>query len=120
MTVMFKIKVGLDLQHVPTFAKSLQDGGSVLRSKLFTQNEQKENQDIEKLAGVFTAKEAVVKALGKNFDQYNQLEIKKLNSGKPVLAKPLEILKENHSLDISISHDGKYVAACCVFLTNAK
>lgn len=78
-------------------------------ARVFLQ-EELENQQIEHLAGIFAAKEAIIKALGMPFDSWYDIKIKYERSGRP----KAEIFNPHISIlnsSISISHDGDYVVA---------
>lgn len=112
-----KIKVGCDLVNIKKFGKSLKRGKIDFLEKIFTASELANSHSAETLAGVFAAKEAVIKALELEVGAWRDVEIVKKESGRPEvrLAKSgIKII----SHDISISHDGEYAFAAAVFLIN--
>ncbi len=98
--------IGIDLVYIPEFQKRLERSGGV--GKVFTESELARNQKIESLAGVFAAKEAFMKALGRKID-WHDVWIEKEESGRPVLASSLLVSGER--ADVSISHDQWYAIA---------
>jgi holo-[acyl-carrier protein] synthase len=111
---MLQVKTGIDIVFIPSFEKSILDGGSFFIEKIFTKKEVL-NQNIITLAGLFAAKEAYIKALGKA-QPLHTIEIFHDSHGKPyfVLAKKVS---GTSSIDLSISHDNEYAVACCVIIT---
>lgn len=109
-----KIKTGIDLVYLPRFEKALERGGSVFLKRVYFESELKD-QGIERLAGIFAAKEAVMKALNLPKDSWHSIKITYSQSGTPkVQILNLKSSIVNHSL--SISHDGNYVIAQFVAL----
>ncbi len=72
------------------------------------------NKEAEGLAGVFAAKEAFFKALGKKVD-WHEVWIEYEQSGKPVLKSTL--LAPNQSAQVSISHAGGFAVAMVLIET---
>ena len=102
------MKVGIDLVFIPEFKKRLNSGDL---SKVFTEAELKENTSPESLAGVFAAKEAFMKALGRKID-WLEVWLEKQASGKPTLSSTQ--LSKDRQVEVSVSHDGDYAVACVV------
>lgn len=81
-----------------------------------------ENKKYQTLAGIFSGKEALLKAIGsgvKNLNYLKQIEITHEESGRPVVnvwGEVGDIIKSLNcsTIDISISHDGEYAVAVCV------
>lgn len=107
------ISTGIDIIYLPTFSQSLLSGGQVFKDKLFTPNEQTVFSSIESLAGLFSAKEAIIKALGNSALTPKDIHLTKNATGKPKLIRP-ELSSDN--IDISISHDQDYAISICVIL----
>jgi len=115
------IKCGVDLVYLPRFKKSLKSGGENFLRRVFLGQEldhlrgvpQAQHHlggEISHLAGIFAAKEAVIKALSLPTDSWHDIFIIHKPDGQP----KVEIINHkssiiNHSL--SISHDGNYCFA---------
>lgn len=105
------VKCGIDLIYLPRFKTSLQQGGEIFLRRVFLEKELTHlGGEISHLAGIFAAKEAVVKALSLKVGSWHNIHVDYKLSGAP----QVEILNHksliiNHSL--SISHDGNYVIA---------
>lgn len=99
-------KIGIDLVHIAEFQKRLDQSGGV--GKVFTDAELAQNTKLESLAGVFAAKEAFMKAIGKKID-WHDVWIEKKESGEPVLASTMVTSKQK--VHVGISHDGDYAIA---------
>jgi len=101
--------IGVDLVHVPEFQKRLERGGGV--EKVFTDAELAQNPRLESLAGIFAAKEAFMKTIGKKID-WHDVWVEKQDDGQPMLISPLLTSEEKTS--VSISHDGDYAIAAVI------
>lgn len=119
-----EIKVGADILSIPEFKKSFQRYPGKFRRDIFCASELKDKR-IEHLAGIFAAKEAVMKALDMRAGNWRLIEVKHFSSGKPFVTLSPELerkkavsfpLKKILSSDISISHHGDYAIAVSVFL----
>ena len=109
------IKTGCDIVHIGRFQKSAENGNSYFLNKIFSSHELAASSNISTLAGFFTAKEAVLKALELVPGEWQKIEITKDVSGRPRIT--LNNSENNIiSHDISISHDGDYVMAIAMFL----
>ncbi len=97
------------------FKKSMERGGSNFLDKIFLSRELAASEKIESLAGIFAAKEAVIKALGGKAGDWHKIEVIKNKTGRPEI-KMLNLDEHVISQDISISHDGDYAMAVAVFL----
>lgn len=106
-----KIAVGCDIVNLNRFRKTVTAGGQNFLERVFTPQELK-NKDPVHLAGIFAAKEAVVKALKLNPDDWKKMEIVYQKNGKPILKLMNE--KNFKTADLSISHDGDYAIAVFV------
>lgn len=94
------MKVGIDLVKISRFKKAAM--GEL--GKVFLKSELEQNPRAESLAGIFAAKEAFFKAIGKKGD-WLSVCIDKQPSGKPV------VLSAKGKAEVSISHDGEYAIA---------
>ena len=117
--------IGTDIIEIERIRKSIDTHGLRLISRLFTTKEQdyclKYKDPVPHFAGRFSAKEAVVKALGTGFGEHaSWLDIEILNekSGKPsvYLSGSLEKKLKGTSILISISHCQLYVTAFAVWI----
>ena len=90
--------------------------------KIFTLNELeyfKEHKALETKAGMYAAKEALLKSLGVSLNVYSFLDIEVIhNNYRPyfVFHNKLEeyIKKESLNFSLSISHDGEYAVASVI------
>ena len=103
--------IGIDLVHIPEFQRRLEQSGGV--EKVFTDEELAQNPRLESLAGIFAAKEAFMKAVGKKID-WREVWIEKHESGKPALVSLH--LEAGRAGEVSISHAGLYAVAVVVIL----
>jgi phosphopantetheine--protein transferase-like protein len=97
------MKIGTDIVFLPEFSKKLKT--ETLLNKLFTSSEMSIHKSDESLAGVFAAKEAVMKACGKTLN-WHEIEVLKKENGQPYITS---IHATN--VDVSISHSGEYAIA---------
>lgn len=121
-----KIKgIGNDIIEIERVAGSIERHGQHFLDRLFTAKEQvyckKYKDPAPNFAGRFSAKEAIVKALGTGFGaqvQWHEIEILNDNLGKP-LVKFSDSLKErfcNPTILISISHCKEYATAVALWI----
>lgn len=96
--------IGIDLVHIPEFQRQLDAGGPHLLEKMFIRLEL-ENRSIEHLAGLWAAKEAVMKAASEPPLRMTDVVITHDSSGRPHASFAAR------SFDVSISHHGDYVVA---------
>ncbi len=94
-----KILTGIDLVDISDFKKSIKSGGDNFLHRVFLLSET-ENMNIEHLAGIFAAKEAVTKALSLKPGKWLEIEIKNAPDGRPIV----NLTKKLTSFDLSISH----------------
>lgn len=107
-----KIKVGTDLINITRFKNAL----NKIQDRVFLPSELK-NLEIQHLAGIFAAKEAVIKALNLKPGVWHNIEISNKKSGKPVVKLSEDLIKNKIiNYDLSISHDNKYSIATFVVL----
>ncbi len=119
--------IGNDIIEIERIRKSLDTHGLRMMSRVFTTKEQdyclKHKDPMPHFAGRFSAKEAVVKALGTGFGEHaSWLDIEILNeaSGKPSVhfSPTLEKKLKGTSMLISISHCQLYVTAFAIWFRN--
>tara|TARA_X000000950_G_C13513523_1_gene496687 strand:+ start:238 stop:618 length:381 start_codon:yes stop_codon:yes gene_type:complete len=121
-----EILQGIDLLKVERIKKIYLNYKDKFLKKILTDLEIKQikkNQKIyNKIAGKFSAKEAVVKAIGTGFSEgikIKDIEILNIENGKPIInlhgiaKKKLENVE---SSSISISNDGGFVISVVTFL----
>ena len=96
--------LGVDLVHIPEFQKQLTTGGDRFLQKAFNSSEIRKG-DTEHLAGVWAAKEAVVKAGNLTIEHWTDVRIIYDNFGRP------SATVKNEHYDISIAHHGEYAVA---------
>ena len=108
------IRIGCDITNLSRFESILNRTPS-MRDRMFLPSEQ-EGATLKNLAGIFAAKEAIIKATDLDAGDWNKIEIIKDSDGRPK-AKIPKSNNDIQSQDISISHDGDYIFAVAVFLT---
>lgn len=121
--------IGNDIIEIERIRKSIDTYGLRLISRLFTTKEQdyclKYKDPVPHFAGRFSAKEAIVKALGTGFGEHaSWLDVEILNDdhGKPNVHFSNDLGKKlkNTSVLISISHCQLYVTACAIWMKNSE
>ena len=115
---------GVDIVKIDRFEKHIDD--LKFLSKYFSPAEQeyisKKQNKKETLAGLFCAKEAVLKALGIGIGSgldLRDISILHNDQGRPVVDVSAKLFyylnaKNCNEVSISISHDGEYAVAFCV------
>ena len=121
---------GIDLLKVKRVEKIYLNYEDKFLKKILTDLEIKQikkKQNIYyKIAGKFSAKEAVVKAMGTGFSdgiRIKDIEIINLKNGKPIVnlhGKAKKRLENVESSSISISNDGGFVVSIATFLIKNK
>lgn len=108
------IRLGVDLVDAKRFKKKLTTSPQILKEIVSPSEFSQGSPD--HLAGVFAAKEAIIKALGLAPGSWLQMEIRQSRAGKPTVkfARPLAINLQSY--DLSIAHDGNYTVAVFVAL----
>lgn len=96
--------IGVDLVYLPEFKKQLKVGGKAFLDKTFSKSELK-NARPEHLAGIWAAKEAVIKALGDPNILIKSVAVSYSKTGQPKAS----LTKQQ--FEISIAHHGDYVVA---------
>ncbi len=102
--------LGIDIVYLPEFEKKIKN---LSLEKVFLSSELSQNKTQESLAGVFAAKEAFFKAIGKKED-WLSVWIEKNKAGKPELKSILIDLDQK--TEVSISHAGDYTIAIVILL----
>jgi holo-[acyl-carrier protein] synthase len=96
--------IGIDLVYIPSFTDLIATGGETFLKKAFNSSEMR-NQEPDHLAGLWAAKEAIMKATGASVGEWLDIVITHQASGKPTAEFRGQVV------DISISHDGEYAVA---------
>ncbi len=126
-TVQTIIGIGVDIIEIDRFRSAMHKYGQRFLDKLFTKNEQQHclrYKDPEpRFAARFSAKEAVVKALGEGFGKnISFLDIEILNhpNGKPSATLSDKCSKHFHHpiFHLSMSHSRDYATASAIALGN--
>lgn len=99
--------VGIDLVHIPEFDRQISLGGEALLERAFHPSE-RDRTEVEHLAGLWAAKEAIIKALGMKVGDWLAIVISYTEAGKPLATV------NGRSVDISITHHGEYAVAVAV------
>ena len=129
--VMENILHGIDLVDFPRIEQMIQRHGGRFVNRIFTQKEQQyanaNKNTIEKFAGRFAAKEAVLKLIGTGWRgkiAWTDIEIINTSSGQPKVNISGEVKKIADSLGvtdikISITHTANFAIASAVALVNS-
>lgn len=116
-----EVRSGVDLVFLPRFRKVLNSGGASFFKRVYLSEELSDRRE-EHLAGIFAAKEAVMKAIGLPKDSWQDIKITYKQNGAPEVKisnfklAPLSYEKQISNSSLSISHDGDYVVAYFVAL----
>ena len=120
------VGIGNDIIEIERIEKAISKEG--FKNKVYTQKEleniEKRGDRVETYAGIFSAKEAISKAIGTGVREFSLTDLEILNDdlGKPYvvvsekLDKILKTKKEDYQIEISISHSRKYATAMAIIL----
>ena len=120
------VGIGNDIIEIERIEKAILKEG--FKNKVYTEREleniEKRGNRTETYAGIFSAKEAISKAIGTGVREFSLTDLEILNDdlGKPYvvvsekLDKILKIKKEDYQIEISISHSRKYATAMAIIL----
>ena len=120
------VGIGNDIIEIERIEKAISKEG--FKNKVYTQKEleniEKRGNRTETYAGVFSAKEAISKAIGTGVREFSLTNLEILNDdlGKPYvvvsekLDKIIKSKKEDYQIEISISHSKKYATAVAIIL----
>ena len=120
------VGIGNDIIEIERIEKAILKEG--FKDKIYTQREleniKKRGNRAETYAGVFSAKEAISKAIGTGVREFSLTDLEILNDdlGKPYvvvsekLDKILKAKKETYQIEISISHSKKYATAMAIII----
>ena len=118
------VGIGNDIIEIERIEKAISKEG--FKNKVYTQREleniEKRGNRTETYAGIFSAKEAISKAIGTGVREFSLTDLEILNDdlGKPYvvvsekLNKILKNKKEDYQIEISISHSKKYATAMAI------
>ena len=118
--------IGNDIIEIERIEKAISKEG--FKNKIYTQREleniEKRGNRTETYAGIFSAKEAISKAIGTGVREFSLTDLEILNDdlGKPYvvvsekLDKILKTKKEDYQIEISISHSKEYATAMAIIL----
>ncbi|EGN66930.1 holo-[acyl-carrier-protein] synthase [Fusobacterium animalis 11_3_2] len=118
------VGIGNDIIEIERIEKAISKEG--FKDKIYTQREleniKKRGNRAETYAGVFSAKEAISKAIGTGVREFSLTDLEILNDdlGKPyvVISEKLDKIiknkKEDYQIEISISHSKKYAIAMAI------
>ena len=118
------VGIGNDIIEIERIEKAISKEG--FKNKVYTQKEleniEKRGNRTETYAGIFSAKEAISKAIGTGVREFSLTDLEILNDdlGKPYvvvsekLDKILKNKKEDYQIEISISHSRKYATAMAI------
>ena len=120
------VGIGNDIIEIERIEKAISKEG--FKNKVYTQKEleniEKRGDRVETYAGIFSAKEAISKAIGTGVREFSLTDLEILNDdlGKPYVAvsekldKIIKDKKEDYQIEISISHSKKYAIAMTIIL----
>ena len=120
------VGIGNDIIEIERIEKAISKEG--FKNKIYTQRElkniEKRGNRTETYAGIFSAKEAISKAIGTGVREFSLTDLEILNDdlGKPhvvvseKLDKILKNKKESYQIEISISHSKKYATAMAIII----
>ena len=120
------VGIGNDIIEIERIEKAISKEG--FKNKVYTQKEleniEKRGDRVETYAGIFSAKEAISKAIGTGVREFSLTDLEILNDdlGKPYvvvserLDKIIKSKKENYQIEISISHSKKYAIAMVIII----
>ena len=118
------VGIGNDIIEIERIEKAISKES--FKNKVYTQREleniEKRGDRVETYAGIFSAKEAISKAIGTGVREFSLTDLEILNDdlGKPYvvvsekLDKILKTKKEDYQIEISISHSRKYATAMAI------
>ena len=120
------VGIGNDIIEIERIEKAILKEG--FKNKVYTEREleniEKRGNRMETYAGIFSAKEAISKAIGTGVREFSLIDLEILNDdlGKPYvvvsekLDKILKNKKESYQIEISISHSKKYATAVAIVI----
>ena len=118
------VGIGNDIIEIERIEKAISKES--FKNKVYTQREleniEKRGDRVETYAGIFSAKEAISKAIGTGVREFSLTDLEILNDdlGKPYIVvsekldKIIKSKKEDYQIEISISHSKKYAIAMAI------
>ena len=111
--------IGIDIVKIDRIGSMIEKYGIRFLHRVFSDLEILESQNKNKvrdnfLAKRFAAKEAYIKATGREFIVMRQIETQNLDNGQPILFVKGERAR---NIFLSLSDDGDYAIACVMFCT---
>ena len=103
------LSVGCDITSIRVFRERLNEAGDLLPDRIFHPSE-RTGATVERLAGLFAAKEAAFKALNMPAGNWQQLCIDHEVSGAPII-RFVESQPRVKEITVSISHSDDYALA---------
>lgn len=103
------LRVGCDIISISAFRKRLNEAGDLLPDRIFHPSE-RTGATVERLAGLFAAKEAAFKALDMPTGNWQQMCIDHEASGAPII-RFMELQPGVKEITLSISHSDDYAFA---------
>jgi len=117
--------IGTDIVKISRIKKLVERENGNALSFILTANERALKKSIHSIAGIFAAKEALLKAFGigfsKGIGRLLEIEVNYDQYGKPFIitsgiVKEIQDKKKINTIEISISHDGDYSVAFVIGL----
>lgn len=109
-----KVKTGIDIAKISRIDKVLKRSDTTFLKNHFHESEI-EGKKIQSIAGLWAAKESIIKALNLAPDSWLKIQLFHMDSGKPTFRiNDQNIEKTIISRDISISHEDDYALASTV------
>lgn len=110
-----KARMGTDIVYIPRFERAMKRNTERFLDKLFLAQELEYSINPEHLAGIFAAKEAVIKALSLPAGSWHKIYIRKTKDNHPFVEIVDDFFK-GESMDLSISHDKDYAIATFIVI----
>lgn len=120
----FMHSIGIDLIKHTRF-NSLKEDNKFMND-IFNEDElnyiNKTNYALTTIAGIYSAKEAFLKAIKKGINNYSLKDIEIIhdsnNAPYIILHNELEMIYKNYNISLSISHDGDYTTSIVLIEIN--
>ncbi len=110
------IRTGIDIVKISRIENAINKSGDTFLQKHFHLDEYK-NKSVQTIAGLWAAKEAIIKALDLSADSWLNIKIIYADSGNPSFAYSENNLDSSiESRDLSISHTDNFAVGCVVVL----